>query len=164
MIIKGYRYSVTGATGYDFYDPEDNHVCGSSYLSLPFSSVNLGGWRLSWESQFDLQTTIVPGIARTVVESEKGKLVASIVYRDAGIYDILYRGETVRAQMVQNQYLFLRDNEPIALCRRFDRPPARREKFPGVPAELRFAVALPDGMSPAWKLLVLTFPNLQFFL
>ena len=163
MIIKGYRYSETGKFGYDFYGPNGNCICKTHSIPMPFFNTVLSGWGLSWRSIFDFGDTLVPGIRRSVFDIDTRERVAFVIYRDIGNFEIVHAEECVQVKAVENQYLYLKNEQPVAICKRVDKSTDRVERHSGEMEELRFVIALQqDDLSDAWKLLILTFPNLQF--
>lgn len=164
MIIKGYWWDATGAYGTEFYSADDKHIGGIRGGTWGPDQVieYIGGCGISWESRYVGNRSIRPGDKRYVIDSASGAPIAEIIYHDQGIYDIVRQGMRIRAQRIEEQYVYLKKEEPIAICRRIKQSKERIKVSEFEWAELCLTVALPDNLSDDWKLLILTFPRLQF--
>ena len=153
----GYRYSVTGVFGYVFF-------CGSQKLCAVSSMVALSptiwmdGYGLRWKSDFDQESTIVPGLTR-YIHSDSDTSVARVVYRGCGEYEIVGFA-TVRYD--ENSYSFFRDGKVIAQIGRYRGetvwlPEAMERNYkPWFVAEWNQELDQESG------LLILSFPMLKF--
>lgn len=83
--IIGYQYSETGAQGYYFYSGKKLLCKVSAGIFCP---VLITGDETEWISDYDINSTILPGIKRTVVDNHTNKTVATITYLDRGKYHL----------------------------------------------------------------------------
>ena len=83
--IIGYQYSETGATGYYFY--KDKKLLCKITTGL-FFPVWIMGMGREWESNYDFNNTILPGVSRKIKDTESGETIAKITYVSAGRYRI----------------------------------------------------------------------------
>ncbi len=70
--IIGFKYSATGVFGYVFYDGK-NKICSVSSLVVPSPPVTMNGDNLRWISEFDLDSTIIPGQTRYIEDADSHK-------------------------------------------------------------------------------------------
>lgn len=164
MIVKGFWWDATGVYGTDFYSADDQFICGIGGGTWGPEQIieHINGCGLHWESRYARNRSIRPGQKRYVIDAASGAPMAEIIYRDQGIYDIERKGTCIRAQRVKDQYVYLHKEEPIAICHRIKQSKERMKVSKGEWAVLCLTVALPDNLSDDWKLLILTFPGLQF--
>lgn len=163
-IVKGYRWDLTGMHGTDFYSASDEFICGISGSMLgpgQFADF-VSGRGLKWESRYAGNGSIRSGQKRHVIDCSSGEPVAEIIYRDRGLYGIERSGKCIQVQCDKDQCIYLQGDKPIAICRRIRQSNERIKVSEGVWAILCLTVALPDNLSDDWKLLILTFPGLQF--
>lgn len=107
--VTGYRYSVTGSFGYDYYSGNEK-IYSISSLVMPNSSVNVYGNNSEWVSDFE-ECTICPGLSREVRDKNSDCLIAKIVYKDMGEYEI---NDEVYVYCGTDEYSFVRNEELIA--------------------------------------------------
>ena len=158
----GYRYAATGVFGYMFYSPEQL-ICTVSSNVVPSPPVMIAGAGVEWRSDFDQDTTIYPGIARSVVEEAGGEQVFGIVYKETGSYEI---NESVSVHCDWDAYAFCIEDREIATIRRCSRMP---DGFPWptddyYEYEPYFEVEYGSEVSAELLMIMLAFPMLRFTL
>lgn len=154
------RYSMTGAFGYEFYC-EGKQIGSASSFPLPSPPVMLQCGQLELCSDFDLATTIVPGIARTIRTADGIRTVATLTYQGTNEYRLTTDGDDLRICAEPDGWLVYRKDARIAELRRTQgtgetvRTGAQeREKY--------FDLATEEALSPELAVLLLSFPMLQF--
>ena len=85
--IYGFRYSVTGVFGYDYYS-DGKKVCTATSMVMPSPPVRINGFDKSLYSEFDQEKTIDEGVSR-IVYDERAHELFRVIYRDYGEYEIL---------------------------------------------------------------------------
>ena len=75
----GFRYSITGGMGYEFY-MNKKRICIASCV-IPSSTVDIFGVEDHWRCEIDMQDTLFPGKTRYVKDVETGEEVFKLIYR-----------------------------------------------------------------------------------
>lgn len=162
MKLIAYRYSVTGASGYHFYENQ-NELCAMSVFSFLTFPVAISGFGHEWTSEFDSNDTIVPGMTRFVVDDKSKETVCQIVFIEAGRYDILVSGERVRVFIETDQCVFFSGEASIARIKRaYETPVDVPQKLRSYDCELYCRADLAEPMKPELALAILSFPLLRF--
>ena len=159
QIIIGYRYSVTGIFGYDYYEG-NNKICGISSIVMPNSSVSIYGNGNRWASDFE-DCTIYPGLLREVRDANTDCQIAKIVYKDTGEYEI---NDTVYVYCGNDKYSFVRNEELIAKITRRNTEPQIMPDDLTEDHEIYFQAELYSELEAELKMLLLSFPMLRFAL
>lgn len=156
--IIGYQYFATGVGGYEFYCDKRN-ICTVSSIVVPSPPVQINGYGMTWKSDFDEESTLVPGLTRYVHDSASHALVAGVVYRDCGEYEI---DKSVTVHCGDGAYSFFRNHEKIAQINPY------KGGIPWMPMPTQFdykpyfEVNFDAGIDDEMKLLILSFPMLKF--
>ena len=161
--IITYRLTGTGVWGYELFDSERNQV---GYVRNGMSRsepVRIEGQGVSWFSLFGLDHTIVPGTGRRVKDSRDGREVYRIVFWQPGLYEVRpVTGESVQVEIREGAYLFGPPQKPaVALTRRISEADWTPPKGPGI--EPYFHTVFYEEVSPAYLMMVLSFPALRFY-
>ena len=106
--LIGYQYSVTGEHGYYYYQNQ-KLIC--KVVTSLITPVFISGFDKVLTSNFDLFSTIVPELSRKVIDDATKEEVASIVYKDRGLY--LIDGK-IKVLCDENGYRFYMGEEQIA--------------------------------------------------
>ena len=80
MKIMGYRISATGVLWYEFYE---NHklICTANSIIVPSPPVRISGYGYEWNSEFDQESTIIPGLTRYVLDHKTKEEVFRIIFK-----------------------------------------------------------------------------------
>ena len=158
--IIGYQYSETGATGYYFY--KDKKLLCKITTGL-FFPVWITGMGREWESNYDFNNTILPGVSRKIKDSASGETIAKITYVSAGRYRI---GDLIDVDCRDGNETFLKDGNAIATIGRLSGgeediwiPEEEWKEF-----EPYFDLEISDDVDESLLLLIASFPMLKFAL
>ena len=162
--IITYRLTGTGVWGYEFFDMERNQIGFVRNALSRAEPVRIEGLGCSWYSRFGLDTTIVPGTGRRVKDSRTGQEVYRIIYWQPGLYEVLPEvGNSAQVEIRDSDYLFGPPEMPAtAMMRRI----TEAEWLPtvGMNVEPYFCTTVyEDDISPAFLMMVLSFPALRFY-
>ena len=163
MEIVTYRLTGTGVWGFEFFDPSRNQL-GFVRNGLSRSEpVRIEGEGISWVSLFGLDNTIVPGTSRRVKDSRTGQEVYRIIYWQPGFYQVRSaEGGSVQVEIRDGAYLFGPPEMPAtALTRRILEAEWIPPTGPGI--EPYFHTVFYEEVSPAYRMMVLSFPALRFY-
>ena len=160
--IITYRLSGVGVWHYEFC--LNGETFGSVVSRVSRSEpARIEGSGISWYSHFDMDRDIVPGVSRQVKDSRTGQEVYRIIYWQPGFYQVRSaEGGSVQVEIRDGAYLFGPPEMPAtALTRRISEaewiPPAG----PGI--EPYFHTVFYEEVSPAYRMMVLSFPALRFY-
>lgn len=158
-----YRLTRTGVWGFGFFDLSRNQV-GFVRNGLSRSEpVRIEGYGFSWYSLFGLDSTIVPGTCRRVKDSRTGLEVYRIIYWQPGLYEVRPAdGGSVQVEIRDGAYLFGPPEMPTtALSWRISEAEWIPRKGPGT--EPYFHTVFYEEVSPAFRMMALSFPSLRFY-
>lgn len=164
MELIGFCWSVTGAFGYDFYQ-NGRRLCTVSSLVVPSAPVRIRGFGGEWLSPFDADSTLFPGLARTVYRAGSEQAECRLVYRGEG-YELLCGAAVYQIHARDGAVVFCAGGRQIAALTRLSRPRAagiptpKDASFDGM--EAYYTVKAADGLPPAVLTAVLAFPMLRF--
>ena len=156
--IIGYQYSETGATGYYFYK-EKKLLC--KITTGLFFPVWIMGMGREWESNYDFNNTILPGVSRKIKDTESGETIAKITYVSAGRYRI---GDLIDVDCRERKETFTMGGKVIATIGRF----SGEEKDVWIPEEEWkefepfFDLEISEEVDESLLLLIASFPMLKF--
>ena len=159
MILYGYKYSATGIFGYEYYD-SGNQICTIGNLVIPNTPTFMFGWKLSWQTGFDRDITIVPGQRLPIINQESKEKEAEIITESFKTYRLSCKAEMVTVVEETGRLVFMNDGIQIAVCRRAGLNEAPSIELYGEVVEARYAVELDSNISKELKLLILAFPSL----
>ncbi len=160
--IITYRIPSAGVWGYEFYDSGRNRVGSVSAVVSASAPVRIESQHCSWYSRFDIDTTVVPGIGRRVMDNVSGEEIYRLIYWHPGFYQARSRSDSVGIEIRDGVYLFGNEGQPvIAMTERI-------EQAPGVPrhsadAEAYFKTTFYEDVSEHFALMALSFPAMRFY-
>lgn len=156
--ITGYHYTATGVCGYAFYS-DKNKICDVSSLMVPDFPVGFLNEEISWESTYDIDSTIVPGLTRYIHDKSTGKNVAGIVYPDSGLFELA--DDILVVCHPRSSYSFIRDKRLIAEISPYE---GSAEWLPDDynEWEAQYDISLKKELDLRTKILILAFPMLRF--
>ena len=163
MEIVTYRITRTGVWGYEFFDTERNQIGFVRNGMSRSEPVRIEGEGISWFSLFGLDHTIVPGTGRRVKDNRTGMEVYRIIFWQPGLYEVRpAEGDSVQVEIRDGAYLFGPPQMPAtALTQRIGEavwiPPRGPEIVP------YFHTTVYEDVSPAYLMMVLSFPALRFY-
>ena len=159
--LISFRTCWTGITFYDLYDGEEL-ICRASRHVLPSAPVNMtDDTGVQWTSDFDMETTIMPGVAREVLDEETGELVARLVY-NGGSHFVLNGNIDIYCE--DRFYVFFWESKEIAIIRPVEPESIRRPETLEEEAEPYYEVCVHEDLKPDILRIVHAFPLLRFFL
>lgn len=159
MLAFGYRFSVTGLFGYEYYN---NHgrVCAVGSLVISNPPLSMHGWDLSWRTNFDRDITIVPGQRLPIIENKSERNVAEIITKSFSSYSLCCKSEEVIVTEEKRTLVFRREGIPVATCRRAKPNEASTIDLYGESVNACYAVELLSDVSNELKLLIFSFPSM----
>ena len=157
----GYRYSTTGAFGYIFCE-DSVEKCRVGCGVIPSPPVYIHGKDRNWVSKFDNETTIVPGLTRTVKDEKTSAEAARITLKDVGRFIINNSIDVFCDQ--EGKYTFYANNALIGRITRFEGSCSRLPEAGGCDVEPYFDVTITDGLDEEQVMLITAFPMLRFSL
>lgn len=162
MKLTGYHYSVTGASGYPFYEDQIER-CVINRFALPTFPVAIHGFGHEWISEFDPKDTVVPGMVRRVADNKSGETVCQIIFAGVDRYEILLNDERVAVHINGGSYAFFSGEAIVARIESAREIPADvPEKLRDYDCELVCRATLSEPMKPELVLAILSFPLLRF--
>ena len=164
MKVTGYDYHETGASGFWFYKGPDI-LCQTQDMLLPDHLCIIRDKTGFYESQYDLDNTLFPGISRKVMNRESGEEAWRIVYRDRDLYEIQGQEETIEAVFFDGEYIFTARKEEVARMALIEKEKSWIIKDPDQAWKVFHAywnVTVKDGISEAVLTQILTFPQMRF--
>ena len=157
----GYRYSTTGAFGYIFCE-DSVEKCRVGCSVIPSPPVYIHGKDRNWVSKFDNETTIVPGLTRTVKDEKTGAEAARITLKDVGRFTINNSIDVFCD--LEGKYTFYANNALIGRITRFEGSCSRLPEVAGCDVEPYFDVMIKEGLDEEQVMLMTAFPLLRFSL
>lgn len=159
MLAFGYRFSVTGVFGCEYFD---NHgrICAVESLVIPNPPLSMHGWDLSWRTDFDRDVTIVPGQRLPIKENDSERNVAEIITKSFSSYSLTCKSEEVIVTEEKNTLVFRKDGLSVATCRRAKPNEAPNIDLYGESTKVCYVVELALNVSNELKLLIFSFPNM----
>ena len=156
--LIGYRIDITGWFGYKFYQ-NGSSICTVSSIVAPSVPVMIHSDGIAWESNF-VQSTIVPGLSRSINDARHGKQIARIVYERPGEYEI---DASIKVRCTPGEYTFYKDSRVIATIKKVD----DKSMYPRLPDtiydfEPYFEVTTNNEIPTQLLMVILAFPMLQF--
>lgn len=154
--IIGYQYSQTGVTGYYFYKNREPVCKISTGLFFP---VWITGMGREWESKYDINNTVLPGVSRKIKDAASGETIAKITYVSRGVYRI---GDLIEVHCENEKEIFTMNGKVIAVVSAFSGgevwiPEEEWKEF-----EPYFELQAEEDMDEALLLLIASFPVLKF--
>lgn len=158
--IIGYRFNETGIFGYTFYSTSGK-ICSSSRIVAPSAPVIIHGNGVTWKSDFDDDTTIFPGLSRSIYDESNGALLFQIVYKDSGEYEI---NGSITVYYDTGKYTFCCDDGVIAKISRLTGKKDYLQIKPDTNFDYEpyFEIVADGGIGTELLMVILTFPMLQF--
>jgi len=151
-----YIYDATGIHGQVIYSAR-KEICMITDGIYPVSYVTVSCCGKKWESTFDLQSTIVPGMKRTIKDAVSGAVVNDIIYHEAGHYTI---GEHLEIFCDKSRYVYYLDGEIIAYSRK-EKTAEWIPKIDGCTVSVSAVTGVRRTVPEDVKLLILSFPALR---
>ena len=159
MELIGWRFSVTGAFGYE-YCRDGCRLCTVSSLVVPQPAVCIRGFGQNWLSPF-APGPLRPGWTRAALRADTGREAARLAYGPAG-YTLCIGTNVCRAVQDGETYRFFAGARQAAVLTRL--PPAARAAVPPPAlypdAEAYFKADAAQDLPAEALLLMLAFPML----
>lgn len=164
MELIGFRWSVTGAFGYDFYQ-NGRRLCTVSSLVAPSAPVQIRGFGGEWVSPFDADSTRFPGLTRAVYRAGPDREECRLVYRGEG-YELQSGADVCQIHVRDGAVLLYAGQTRLVTLTRLSRPQAAVVPVPKGAQfddmEAYYAVSAADGLPDAVLMAALAFPMLRF--
>lgn len=158
-----YRTSATGIWTYDFCLADSHQRIGSvSTIISPHEPTRIESEKVHWYSQFDLDTTIIPGVGRRINDNVTGQEVFRLIYWRPGLYQLRSGTDSVSVEIRNGQYLFGQQGLPVtALTEHFNDVAGMPRQ--NMDSEPYFKTTFYEDVSEAYGMMVLSFPALRFY-
>ena len=154
-----YRLAATGFWQYEFCKDGESYGHVISVLSLR-EPVRIEGPDLSWYSRFDMDTEIVPGISRKVMDNRTGEEVYRMVWWRPNLYEVCTKEKSIQVEIRNGRYLFGIPMMPVsAMTERIQGPP---RPVRGMEGEMIFRTMFFDQVGDAYRIMAMAFPALRF--
>ncbi len=154
-----YRLSATGIWQYEFCLDGEKFGSVVSVVS-PREPVRIEGPDIHWYSRFDIDLEIVPGISRRVKDNATGEEIYRIIWWRPDLYEVRTRETSVQVEIRNGSYLFGKPFMPVTAMT--ERTGGEPRTVNGLAAECLFRTTFFDPVSPAYKMMALSFPALRF--
>ena len=151
--------SATGIWRYEFCRDWESigHVASAG---SPREPVRIEGPEISWYSRFDMDTEIVPGVSRKIMDDKTGGEVYRIVWWRPNLYEIRMREKSLQAEIRDGSYLFGDPMKPATALTERTRGEGRLVR--GMEAERWFRTVFFDPVDERYMMTALSFPALHF--
>lgn len=114
-MLNIYRYTATGVFGYVGYDGE-REICTASSLVYPNAPVYITGKNFEFVSNFDMDTTLVPGFTtRLICDKTSGNVIAKLRWEGQNSYMIMFASTQYRVCHTDKHYIFATEDTVPAL-------------------------------------------------
>ena len=162
--VISYRVSATGIWGYSYYAGK-NHIGDTTCLIGKSSTVRIVGDDIVWYSSFTINTDIVPGISRRILDNITDNELYRIIFWRPGFYEFSARTETGGWSMTveerKGMYLFGKNGMPVSAIMERIRETVWTPAT-GMTTEPAFRTTFFEQEdSPGFMMLVLSFPALK---
>ena len=157
-----FRISGTGVWGYEFYDRNRQKTGFVSSVVAPSAPVRIESRNFRWYSRFDMETTIVPGMGRRVMDNQSGKEIYRLIYWSPGFYQVRTQEQSVQVEIKNGQYLFGQQGMPVtALTERIR--DAGWTPASSLDCKACFRTTFYENVNEAYILMALSFPALRIY-
>lgn len=154
------RISSTGVWGYEFYDAGRNRVGSVSAVVSSSAPVRIESQHFSWYSRFDMDTTVIPGVGRRVMDNNTGREIYRLVYWHRDFYQARSSTDSVGIEIRDGAFLFGNEGMPvIAMTQRMEQTP----RITGHETEAYFKTTFYEDVTEAFALMALSFPAMRFY-
>jgi len=162
--IISYRLSSTGMWGYMYYN--DRQFIGETTCQIGRDSiVRISAENIVWYSFFTINTDIVPGISRRIINNMTDEELYRIIFWRPGLYEFSARTDQGEWRMTVEEknglYLFGQNGMPVAaITERI----SEAAWFPSTVMQIEPAFRttfFEQQDSPGFMMLVLSFPALK---
>ena len=160
--MEGYYVFSNRLTGY-IYRQDSQEVCRALGTDMRMELVMINGMGYAWESVFDRENTLFPGIRRVVCDVETGEEVAYIAAYLNGQYSIHCGMDMVYMRLEDNRYTFRRKDTVIAVIQDCADPENTVEAFDNTFSQ-SLSVLCSESEDPRMLLMMLAMPRLKFAL
>lgn len=166
MYLRVYRGSVTGWFGYLACEAEQEvFQCGSSFSS-PSPPVEITGSNFLLESNYDRDTTLIPGLTSRRIINRRKNPVADLRFEGDGLYTLICREGEYLIEDRNGKYLaFSRQNRCVFTMKRLsggEVPAAVREANRMLDLEPYFEIMAEPEVSLPLVAVLASVPLLRF--
>ena len=157
--IITYRLTATGIWRYEFC--RDGEAVGSvASAGSPREPVRIEGPEISWYSRFDIDTELIPGVSRKIMDNRTGEEVYRIVWWRPNLYEVRTKEKSIQAEIRNGCYLFGTPMMPVTAMT--ERAEGGKKLVQGMEASMCFRTMFFDPVSEAYAMMALSFPALRF--
>ncbi|MBR3430607.1 MAG: hypothetical protein IKG87_10950 [Clostridia bacterium] len=156
--ITTFRLSTTGLWQYEFCRGDE---CVGSVVSFsPREPVRIEGENVSWYSSFNMDTEIIPGVSRKVMDNRIGEEIYRIIWWRPDLYEIRAGKKSIQAEIRNGSFLFGQPMMPVTAMT--GRTQGAFHLIRGLETESMFRSVFFEPVSPEYRMMVLSFPALRF--
>ncbi|MBR3787220.1 MAG: hypothetical protein IKJ85_02405 [Firmicutes bacterium] len=145
----GRKLDLTGVAEVEIF-LEDTKICDITSMIIPSFPVNIAGFGYNLVSEFDIDSTLIPGLTRVVIDEDLGEVAFKIVYIKQGVFDINVEGRSIIVMIDENKYTFFSEGIVLAIGNKVN--------------DAEFDMNVENDLSQKMKLAILSFPMLRFAL
>ena len=156
--VIGYRYDATGVFGYEFYE-DMKQICTVSGLVVPSPTIMISGFGRNWKSEFDVDSTLFPGLTRTILDDATNKEVGALTYDGNKSYRLC---NSVKVSCTTECYSFYDNEGLVAQTTKFQDEEIWLPQALGFDYEVYFNTVFNRDINDETKMLIVSFPVLRF--
>ena len=156
--LIGCRIESPGTRNCVYYENKVR-FCSVSDIAASSSQLMVNGGGMTWRSDFDISSTIFPGLTRYINDESDGKQIFRIVYKDRGKYII---NESIEVYCNNDQYAFYCNDQIIATIKGICSIPEYLQIAVGTDSEPCFDVSADNGINTETLMVIAAFPLLRF--
>jgi len=158
-IVYGYQYNRAGLFGYTYLE-NGKEICATSERNVPKALVRISGkWGSSWQSKFDRDVTLFPGLKFTIEDTDTKQEAFQIVFLSFSTYIIKCGAEKIISAEDRFGFNYYSDEEWVASCWRKPQAAPAAMLF-GKQTPAHFKVELRGQIGNQMKQAILAFPSL----
>lgn len=167
MLLTVYRCTLTGFFGYTVLDGDREAFQFACHLMSSCPPVQIEGREFRLTSEFDRETTMVPGQTCREIRDHRGKTAGTLRYEDQGLYTLLSpEGDYLIEDRGGKFLVFSSRNRNVLTVKRLTGetsvPASVREIYPYYDVEPYYEMTADPGLSPRVMAMLAAFPLLRF--
>ena len=160
--IITFRIVDTGLWRYEFYDQSRQRIGYVTSLVVPSLPVQIESQNCHWYSRFNMDTTIIPGISRRIMNNLTGEEMYRLIYWKPGLYQVRTEDVSIRIEMSKGRYLIGRTGMPAtAMTERIEH--ADWKPVTDFECQAYYRTIFYEKVNEAFELMALSFPALRFY-
>lgn len=144
--------------GYEFYENR-KQICTVSGLVVPSPTIMISGFGRNWKSEFHVNSTLFPGLTRTICDDANNKEVRALTYDGNRSYRLF---NSVKVSCTTEGYSFYDNERLVAQTTKFQDEKIWLLQTFGFDYEAYFNTIFNRDINDETKMLIVSFPVLRF--